>query len=104
MPDDAGVAAADGDGPPAHASARAEAPAVRGEQVVLRNEFAIVGIEVVGGPDRRRLRIEDLRAGVSVELDALELECLAWARHLDLAPLLDPNLTRWRSGTPEHDA
>jgi len=69
------------------------------EQIVLRNEFAIVSIEVVGTDERRRLRIEDLRAAVSVELDALELESLAWARHLDLTPLLDPNLTRWQSGT-----
>jgi hypothetical protein len=35
-----------------------------------------------------------------VELDALELESLAWARHLDLSPLLDPNLTRWQSDAP----
>lgn len=70
---------------------------------VMRNEFAIVRVEVVGSPQRRRLRIEDMRSGVSVELDALELESLAWARHLDLMPLLDPNLTRWQSGQPEDD-
>jgi hypothetical protein len=70
------------------------------EPLVLRNEFAIVGVEVVGEGNRRRLRLEDLRSGVSVELDALELESLAWARHLDLSPLLDPNLTRWQSGGP----
>ncbi len=48
---------------------------------------------------RQRLRIRDQRAHAVVELDALELECLAWARHGDLAPLLDPNLTRWPSGS-----
>ncbi|MEA2323682.1 MAG: hypothetical protein QOD81_3532, partial [Solirubrobacteraceae bacterium] len=37
----------------------------------------------------------DLRSGAAVELDALELECLAWSTHADLAPLLDPSLTRW---------
>jgi hypothetical protein len=73
------------------------------ERVVLRNEFAIVNVSVVGRGPHRRLRIEDQRAGVSVELDALELECLAWAAHRDLAPLLDPNATRWRSEDTEGD-
>jgi hypothetical protein len=66
-------------------------------RLVVRNEFAVVAIELCGGPGRERLRIEDLRAHAAVELDALELESLAWASHGDLAELLDPGLTRWRS-------
>jgi hypothetical protein len=76
-----------------------DAPGVNGdgERIVVRNEFAVVSVEVHGGPGRERLRIEDLRAHAVVELDALELESLAWASHADLAPLLDPGRSRWRS-------
>lgn len=76
------------------------------KRFVVRNEFAVVAIELHGGPGRERLRIEDLRAHAVVELDALELESLAWATHGDLAALLDPGLTRWRShdGVAEEDA
>lgn len=77
MPDDAGLT------PP--------------RRLVVRNEFAVVAIEICGPPGRERLRIEDLRAHATVELDALELESLAWATHGDLSALLDPGLTRWRS-------
>lgn len=69
-------------------------------RVVVRNEFASVALELRGGSGRERLRIEDLRAHATVELDALELEALAWASHADLAPLLDPGRGRWR--TEEH--
>ncbi len=89
MPDDARLGGGRG-------SAR-DAPAGR---VVLRNEFAIVNLEIVGRGPHQRLRIEDQRAQVSVELDPLELESLAWALHRDLAPLLDPSQTRWRSDEP----
>ena len=64
---------------------------------VVRNEFAVVAVELHGPPGRERLRIEDLRAHAVVELDALELESLAWAAHADLATHLDPGVTRWRS-------
>lgn len=62
----------------------------------MRNEFGIVAVELCGPPGRERLRIEDLRTEAQVELDALELESLAWATHRDLATLLDPGHTRWR--------
>jgi hypothetical protein len=79
---------------------RDQAPVAR---FVLRSEFAMVGVEIRGESGRERLRIEDLRTAVSVELDPLELECLAWARHADLASLLDPGLTRWQSESePAH--
>lgn len=67
-------------------------------RLVVRSEFAIVGITVrESEAGRARLRIEDLRTQQTVELDPLELESLAWARHQDLSPLLDPSRTRWTS-------
>ncbi|OAP27727.1 MULTISPECIES: hypothetical protein [Amycolatopsis] len=71
------------------------------DRVLVRNEFAVVGVTVrESGGGRSRLRIEDLRTRQAVELDALELESLAWARHDDLSPLLDPSRSRW-AGTGE---
>ena len=72
-----------------------EAP-LSSRRLVVRNEFAVVAIELYGAPGRERVRIEDLRAHAVVELDALELESLAWAAHFDLTALLDPGQTRWR--------
>jgi len=69
-------------------------------RLIVRNEFAIVAVEACGAPGRSRLRIHDLRTDAAVELDALELESLAWATHRGLAGLLDPSLTRWQSETP----
>jgi hypothetical protein len=87
MPHDAGLSGdGDGDGPGAPAPGR----------IVVRNEFGIVAVELCGDPGRERLRISDLRTDASVELDALELESLAWAQHRDLADLLDPGRTRWQ--------
>ncbi|WP_326837492.1 hypothetical protein VSH64_21820 [Amycolatopsis rhabdoformis] len=66
------------------------------DRVVVRNEFAVVGVTLRrSGGGRSRLRVEDLRTRQAVELDALELESLAWARHDDLSPLLDPSRSRW---------
>ena len=64
-------------------------------RIVVHNEFAIAAVELSGGPGRERLSIEDLRTGACVELDALELESLAWISHADLARFLDPGQTRW---------
>jgi hypothetical protein len=64
-------------------------------RIVVHNEFAIAAVELRGEPGRERLAISDLRTGVTVQLDALELESLAWASHADLARLLDPSQTRW---------
>jgi hypothetical protein len=66
------------------------------DRLIVRNEFAAVSISLCDpGPGRSRLRITDLSTGQAVELDALELESLAWARHQDLSPLLDPSQSRW---------
>ncbi len=56
----------------------------------LASEFAAVE---VGRDDRGngpRLMIRDTLSGRCVFLDPLELAALAWARHEDLLPLLDP--------------
>jgi hypothetical protein len=70
------------------------------DRLIVRNEFGVVGVSVTTSACGTRLRIEDLRTRQSVELDALELESLAWAHHEDLSPLLDPSASRW-AGTDE---
>ena len=65
------------------------------ERIVVQSEFACVSVRLRDPGGRPRLVIEDLRTHKTVELDALELESLAWADHADLSPLLDPSLTRW---------
>lgn len=67
----------------------------QGHPLVLRNEFAHVSVTLHDPGGRPRLRVEDLRTQQVIELDPIELESLAWARHEDLSPLLDPSLTRW---------
>ena len=62
----------------------------------LRNEFAHVRVEVETAGNGPRLKIEDVKTGVSTYLDPLELESLAWMRHADLSPLLNPSQGRWR--------
>jgi hypothetical protein len=56
----------------------------------LTSEFAAVevGRDVRGkGP---RLMIHDMQSGRCIFLDPLELAALAWMRHEDLLPFLDP--------------
>jgi hypothetical protein len=74
---------------------------VDSEGIVLRSEFAYVRVRLRDPGGRPRLRVEDLRTGQTIELDAIELESLAWAHHRDLTPLLDPSLTRWASEDDE---
>lgn len=64
-------------------------------RLVARNEFACVSVQLVGPRGRQRLRIEDLRTRQWIDLDAIELESLAWASHADLDPHLNPSATRW---------
>ena len=71
------------------------------DRLVVRNEFAAVGVTPQRSACGIRLRIEDLRTGQHVELDALELESLAWTHHHDLSPLLDPSASRWTDSEEE---
>lgn len=75
-----------------------------GNDFIIDNEFAGVRVSRDDQGNSPRLRITDLRSGRSILLDALELETLAWLRHDELAPLLDPGASRWQDGPDdEHD-
>jgi hypothetical protein len=69
--------------------------------LLLANEFAQVKVELDTAGNGPRLRIEDLKTGHVGYLDPLELESLAWATKGELAPLLDPAATRWRTISEE---
>lgn len=56
----------------------------------LRNEFARVSVALDTTGNGPRLEIVDHRSGQTAYLDALELEQLAWIRHSELEPFLDP--------------
>jgi hypothetical protein len=58
--------------------------------VVLSSEFASVEIALDDRGNGPRLMIRDARNGRSVFLDPLELAALAWVRHEELLPFLDP--------------
>jgi hypothetical protein len=58
--------------------------------IQLSSEFASVEIERDDQGNGPRLKILDLRSGRCVFLDPLELAALAWSRHEELLPFLDP--------------
>ena len=58
--------------------------------MVLTSEFAAVEVERDDSGNGPRLMIRDLRSGTCVFLDPLGLAALAWLRHEDLLPFLDP--------------
>lgn len=57
----------------------------------LASEFASVEVARDDRGNGPRLMIRDARSGRCVFLDPLELAALAWARHEELAPFLDPS-------------
>ena len=58
--------------------------------IQLASEFAAVEVERDDSGNGPRLMIRDLRSGQRVFLDPLELAALAWTRHEELMPFLDP--------------
>ena len=62
----------------------------------LVSEFARVRVERDDSGNGPRLMILDLRTGMTVYLDPLELETLAWMRHEDFTRFLDPAFRRGR--------
>ncbi len=56
----------------------------------LVSEFAAVEIARDDRGNGPRLMIRDLQTGQEIYLDPLELAALAWTRHQELLPLLDP--------------
>lgn len=73
------------------------------QDFIVDNEFAAVRVSCDRQGNSPRLKVTDLKSGKSGWLDALELETLAWLRHDELAPLLDPSASRWADG-PDHHA
>ena len=58
--------------------------------IQLISEFAAVQVDRDDNGNGPRLIICDLRSGRRIFLDPLELAALAWTRHEELLPLLDP--------------
>jgi hypothetical protein len=58
--------------------------------VTLNSEFASVEIDRDDSGNGPRLLIRDTRSGKTIFLDPLELASLAWIRHEELLPFLDP--------------
>jgi hypothetical protein len=58
--------------------------------MVLTSEFAAVEVERDDSGNGPRLMIRDLRSGNCIYMDPLELMALAWLRHEELLPFLDP--------------
>ena len=56
----------------------------------LHSEFASVEIDRDDSGNGPRLLIRDARSGKTIFLAPLELASLAWARHEELLPFLDP--------------
>lgn len=58
---------------------------------ILRNEFAMVGVGLVEGPEGSWLHLRDMASGAQIRLGAGHLDRLTRLRHRDLAPLVDPS-------------
>jgi len=58
--------------------------------MTLNSEFASVEIDRDDTGNGPRLLIRDARSGKTILLDPLELASLAWVRHEELLPFLDP--------------
>lgn len=65
--------------------------------MTLKSEFASVEIDRDDSGNGPRLLIRDARSGKSIALDPLELASLAWVRHEELLPFLDPARLERRS-------
>ncbi|MBT2669004.1 hypothetical protein J7J00_26825 [Bacillus sp. ISL-4] len=66
------------------------------KELVLKNEFAQVSVQIDYSSNGVRLKIMDIRTKRVIYLDPLELESLAWCEHKDLHPILDPSISRWK--------
>jgi hypothetical protein len=68
-----------------------------GGPIVVENEFARVRVEACRVGNGERLRIVDLKTGMSFTLDPLALEGLAWAADGDLERFVNPaTMRRWQ--------
>ncbi len=65
--------------------------------IVVENEFARVRVEACRVGNGQRLRVVDLKTGMSFTLDPLTLEGLAWATDGDLERFVNPaTMRRWQ--------
>jgi hypothetical protein len=65
--------------------------------IVVENEFARVRVEACRVGNGQRLRVVDLKTGMSFTLDPLALEGLAWATDGDLERFVNPaTMRRWQ--------
>jgi hypothetical protein len=65
--------------------------------IVVENEFARVRVEACRVGNGQRLRVVDLKTGMSFTLDPLALEGLAWATADDLVRFVNPaTMRRWQ--------
>ena len=68
-----------------------------GAAIVVENEFARVRVEACRVGNGQRLRVVDLKTGMSFTLDPLALEGLAWATDDDLERFVNPaTMRRWQ--------
>lgn len=58
--------------------------------MLIRNEFAVVEVNLDESANGPRLCIRDVRTGASIYLDPLELEALTRRSHQDLTQLVNP--------------
>lgn len=72
--------------------------------MILRSEFAHIRVELDQNGNGPRLLVRDEKALREIYLDPLELACLAWCRHKDLAALIDPSLHDNDADEDEFDA
>jgi hypothetical protein len=61
------------------------------QPLIARNEFAAASLELVDRGSFSYLVITDMASGVTISLDAFELQSLAWARHEQLAEIVEPD-------------
>lgn len=68
---------------------RSDEPVRVGETTEVGNEYALVRVSKVWTRNGERLRIESVRLGGSIQLDALELESLTWQSHETFSKFLE---------------
>lgn len=56
--------------------------------MLLRNEFAMVGVRLLVDRDAAVLRIRNVETDETIDLDPLELESLTRLRHHELGPFI----------------
>ena len=64
--------------------------------LIVGNEFARVAVSLDTAANEPRLRLEDLRSGRRILLDALEVASLTFLSHADFEALVDPGKHGWQ--------